>query len=105
MKEYRRGTHKFYKGSFFIVFYDKLDEYLLYMFDNVREILTFMGKPITRNNVNLINNEIYRALKTENHFTRFLTGEVLRVYIIKEDKEWFITAYAVINKYYQKGDF
>lgn len=83
MAEPRRGTFKYYKGSFIISFYDKTDEYLMYMFDNVREILKFMGRPITSANVRLINNELYRALKTENHFTRFLTGEVLRVYLIK----------------------
>ena len=82
--EFRRGSHKYYKGAFFIVFYDKTDEYLLYMFDNVREILEYMKKPVTRTNINIINNELYRALKTETHFTRFLTGEVLRVYIIKQ---------------------
>lgn len=86
MKEYRKGTHKYYKGSFFIVFYDKTDEWLLYIFDNVREILQFMRKPLTRQNVNIINNEIYRALKTDTHFTRFLTGEVMRVYVMREDK-------------------
>lgn len=83
MKEVRRGTYKYYKGSFIIIFYDKTDEELMYMFDNVREILTFMNKPITRANVNLINNELYRALRSDTHFTRFLTGEVLRVYITK----------------------
>lgn len=87
MREVRSGTFKYYKGSFFIVFYDKTDEWLLYMFDNVRDILKFMGKPITRQNVILINNELYRALKSETHFTRFLTGEVLRVHIIKTKKE------------------
>lgn len=84
MRDVRKGTHKYYKGSFFIVFYDKTDEYLLYMFDNVREILEYMNKPVSRKNVNVINNELYRALKTETHFTRFLNGEVLRVYIIKQ---------------------
>lgn len=83
MREVRKGTFKYYKGSFFIVFYDKTDEWVRYIFDNVRDILKFMGKPITRQNVNLINNELYRALKTDTKFTRFLTGEVLRVYIIK----------------------
>lgn len=83
MKEVRKGTFKLYKGQFVIVFYDKTDEYFMYMFDNVRDILTFMKRPITRTNVNLVNNELYRALKTDTHFTRFLTGEVLRVYIIK----------------------
>ena len=87
MREVRSGTFKLYKGSFFIVFYDKTDEWLQYMFDNVRDILKFMGKPITRQNVILVNNELYRALKSETHFTRFLTGEVLRVHIIKTKKE------------------
>ena len=83
MREVRKGTHKYYKGSFIISFYDKTDEYLMYVFDNVREILKFMEKPVTRENVNLINIELYRALKTKNHFCRFLTGEVFRVYITK----------------------
>lgn len=82
MPKPRTGSHKYYKGSFFIVFYDKDDEYLQYMFDNVREILKYLNKPITRYNVNLINNELYRALKTKTHFTRFLNNEILRVYII-----------------------
>ena len=78
----RRGTHKLYKGEYFIVFYDKTDTELLYSFDNVREILKFQGKDITRQNVNLVNVELYRALRTDTHLTRFLTGEVMRVYII-----------------------
>ena len=84
MREVRMGSHKYYKGKFFIVFYDKSDEYLQYMFDNVREILEYLGKPITRQNVNIINNELYRALRSETHFTRFLNNQILRVYIIKE---------------------
>lgn len=87
MREVRRGTHKYYKGNFFIVFYDKSDEYLQYMFDNVREILDFMGKPITKENVNLINIELYRALRTDTHLTRFLNGKLLRVYIIKNKEK------------------
>ena len=83
MKEIRCGTHKLYKGSFFIVFYDRHDEFLKYMFDNVREILQYMGKPVTKTNVNIVNQELYRALKSETHLTRFINNEPLRVYIIK----------------------
>lgn len=86
MKEVRHGTHKLYKGRYFIVFYDKTDERLKYMFDNVRDILTFQKKQHTRDNVNRVNVEIYRALKSKEHFTTFLTKkEVLRVYIIDTD--------------------
>lgn len=74
----------FYKGQYFLVFYDKTDEYFQYMFDNVRDILKFMDKPLTRTNINQVNVELYRALKSINHFTRFLTGEVLRVYMISK---------------------
>lgn len=83
MKEVRRGTYKYYKGSFIIVFYDREDLYIEYTFDNVREILKFIGKPINRTNVNIINNELYRALKSESHLTRFLTGDMMKVYIVK----------------------
>lgn len=82
MIEVKHGKQKLYKGHYFIVFYDVHDEQLMYMFDNVRDILAYMKKPITRQNINLVNVELYRALKTDTHFTKFLTGKTLRVYII-----------------------
>lgn len=86
-REIRCGTHKLYKGKYFIVFYDRADSQLLHSFDNVREILRFQNKPITRQNVNYVNVELYVALKNASHFTRFLTGEIMRVYIIEADDE------------------
>ena len=83
MREVRSGTHRLYKGSYIITFYDDCDEYLKYMFDNVRDILKFQGKEINSKNVNLINIEIYRALKTKTHITRFLTGEIITLHLIK----------------------
>lgn len=81
-REIRYGPHNLYKGKYFIVFYDKTDRYFINMFDNVREILAYINKPITRQNINLLNVELYRALRTDTHFTKILTGEVMRVYII-----------------------
>lgn len=83
----REGPHSKYKGKYFIVFYDKTGEELLYMFDNAREILQFQGKPATRQNINYVNVRLYRALKTDTHFVTFLTGEVMTVYIFDIDKE------------------
>ena len=80
--EQKLNVNSLYKGKYFLVFYDKTDEELMYLFENVREILKFMGKKITRQNVNIINVELYRALRSAEHFCRFLTGEVLRVYMI-----------------------
>ena len=81
----QRNTRSLYKGRFFLVFYDKFDENLKYMFDNVRDILKFMGQEVTRLNVNRVNVELYRALSRKEHFCRFLTGVVLRVYMISND--------------------
>lgn len=84
----RTGTYKKYKGKYFVVFYDKTGEDFKYAFDNVREILQFQGKEITRQNVNLVNVELYRALRSENHLTTFLTGKTLSVWIIDEEDEF-----------------
>ena len=78
---------KLYKGKYFIVFYDKNDERLLYIFDNVKEILKFQKKEINTYNARLLNIELYRALKSDEHFITFLTGEVMRVYIITDKEE------------------
>ena len=86
MREVRSGSHKFYKGSYLIAFYDSDDEFLKYLFDNVRDILKFQRKELTNKNINNINIEIYRAMKTETHATRFLTGETLSLHLIKIDK-------------------
>lgn len=64
----QQNTRLLYKGRYFLVFYDKTDEELKYMFDNVRDILKFMGQEVTRSNVNRINVELYRALASKEHF-------------------------------------
>lgn len=88
MREVRYGPHCYYKGRFFIVFYDESDERLKYMFDNVREILKFQKKEFTQKNVNKINVEIYMALRRKDHQTRFLNGELLRCYLIDLEHDY-----------------
>lgn len=75
-------SKRFYKGHYFIVFYDKTDEELLYMFDNVHDILKFKGLENNVQNRNNLNSLLYYALKSENHFTTVLNGKCMRVYII-----------------------
>lgn len=79
--------YKYYRNKYFIVFYDKEDERLLYMFDNVREILQFQKKPLTKRNIRLINLNLYRGLKQEDHLVKFLTGQLMKVYIIDIEDE------------------
>lgn len=80
------SSHAYYKGKYFICFYDT-DDSFKYMFNNVREILKFKNKEFSPQNARLINVELYRALKSESHFTKFLTGELMRVYIINTEDE------------------
>ena len=82
-----KKSKKLYKDKYFIAFYDKNDERLLYTFDNVKEILNFQKKEINPYNIRLLNIELYRALKSDEHFITFLTGEVMRVYIITDKEE------------------
>lgn len=71
-----------YKRKYCLAFYDKTGEELLYIFDNVQEILAFQGRESNAYNIRLVNVELYRALKSEEHFIKFLTGDVMRVYMI-----------------------
>ena len=87
MKEVRNGPHKYYKGKYFLIFYDKTDEIPLYIFNNVREILTFKNKEANKYTVNQINQELYRALRSEEHFVTILTGKVMRVYMISIEED------------------
>lgn len=76
-------SEKLYKKKYIIVFYDKTDEELMYWFNNIPEVLRFMKKEVNSNNIKVIQNNLYRALKSEEHFCTFLTGKTLRVYIIQ----------------------
>lgn len=65
-KEYgRRGPHEHYKGQYGISFYDKTGEDSIAYFDNTREILEWLGRPVTRQNINEMNVHLYKCLKKE----------------------------------------
>lgn len=81
------SSYEFYKGKYIIAFYDKNDEQIRYVFDNVRQILKFKDEEINEKNAMKINVLLYRALKSDEHFITFLTGEVMRVYIINKEEE------------------
>ena len=87
MCEPRKGPQSKYKGHCIIAFYDKTGEHYLHSFDNVRDILKFRKMPITRTDVNMMNVELYRALKRKGHTTNMLTGKQMSVWIIDEDDD------------------
>lgn len=80
--------HKYYKQTHIIAFYDSDDDTLLHIFNNVREIAKFKNQTISRQNINILNVELYRALKRASHSTRMLTGCVMKVHIIDITKNY-----------------
>ena len=78
---------KYYRGKYYIVFYDKTDEELVYLFDNPREICKQLGWEVNRRNVNTVNVNLFRALKRPDHTTHLFRGKCYRVYIFELDEE------------------
>jgi len=78
-----------YKGRYSLAFYNMNDE-IVKVFDNIREIVAYLEKPCTRANTQYIKLLLYRALKRESHIT-YLLGSKMRVYMIdlneEDDKE------------------
>lgn len=78
---------KLYKNRYCLAFYDKTDESLLHLFDNVVEILSFQKKEINAKNKQIVGIELCRALRHKEHFCNFLTGKLMRVYLIDMAEE------------------
>lgn len=81
------GARKYYKDKYFLVFYDKADEELLYLFDNVNQLCDHLKLERTRRNVNNLNVRLFHALRSETHFFRMSAHETCRVYMISVDDE------------------
>lgn len=89
MAKSKMKSHKLYHDRYALAFYDRWGEEFRYQFDNAIDILRWQKKPITREAVVLLNAKIYAALKSPTHFVRFLTDELLTIYLIdiKGDEE------------------
>lgn len=78
----KKNYNNLYKKRYMISFYGIEDDRQIYCFNNVREILEFQEREINKTNINLINVELCRALKRKKPICRFLTGQLMYVYII-----------------------
>lgn len=90
MEERNYKRWNYYKGKYFIVFYDQDGENFINMFNNIREILEYRGEKLTRQNLMRINVELYRSLKSKNHYTRMLSknnSELQTVFIVDINDE------------------
>ena len=82
MKDDQITTETFFKGKYMIVFYDENDEDLIISFNNIKEICKHRKLEVCQKNLTLISVELYRALRREDHITRFLDGRLMHVYLI-----------------------
>lgn len=80
---------RLYKKKYIVAIYDRDDETLRYLFDNLTEMCKTLGWEVNRKNMNRIQVNMYRALKRPDHRLNLFRGQGYRVYIIDitEDDE------------------
>ena len=80
---------KLYKKKYIIAIYDRDDETLKYLFNNLTEMCKTFGWEVNRKNMNRIQVNMYRALKRPDHRINLFRGQGYRAYIvdITEDNE------------------
>ena len=73
---------RLYKDRYVILFYERDDDTLKYMFDNIRQVCKELKWELNRRNLNIIQVNITRSLRRKNHQTNLFRGQCLRVYIV-----------------------
>lgn len=73
---------KYYKRKYILVFYERDDDTLKCICNNVVDVCNEFGIPVTEKNINKVKVDLYRSLRRKNHQTNILRGQCLRVYIV-----------------------
>lgn len=73
---------RLYKKKYIIAIYDRDDETLKYLFNNLTEMCEALGWEVNRKNMNRIQVNMYRALKRPDHRLNLFRGQGYRAYII-----------------------
>ena len=71
-----------YKNKYYIAFYDRHGEDFVALFDNIHEILNYKNIKFSRAEYNKHMIELYRSLRSDNHFTKMLTGKLMTVWLV-----------------------
>ena len=73
---------KLYKDKCILAFYEKDDDTLKYIFDNITDVCRELGWEVNRHNMNRLQVSIYRSLRRENHQSNLFKGKCYKVYMI-----------------------
>lgn len=76
------NAEKLYKGKYILAFYEKDDDTLAFIVNNLRDVCKKLGWEVNRKNMNYIQVDIYRSLRRQNHQTNLFRGKCYKVYII-----------------------
>lgn len=80
----KQGNEFWNQKTQFIVFYDNKDELPVAIFDTLWELVEYRGYAKNKSNYDLTLIDLYRALKSDNGYTRML-GRPMTVYIMDKD--------------------
>ena len=75
-------SEKLYKDKYILAFYEKDDDTLKYIFNNIKEVCEKLNLEVNKRNMNKIQVDIYRSIRRPNHQTNFFRGQCLKVYIV-----------------------
>lgn len=79
---------KLYKGKYVLAFYEKDDDTLAFMVDNLRDVCKRLKWEVNRKNMNYIQVDIYRSLRRPTHQTNLFKGKCYKVYIIDVSEDY-----------------
>lgn len=75
-----------YKRKYYIAFYDNNDEFIVIMFNNIKQICQYKNRELTQINITLTHVELYRALKRKDNSTRMLDGSLMHVHLMNAEE-------------------
>ena len=78
---------KLYKNKYVLAVYERDDDTLRYLFDNLKELCEVLGWEVNRKNMNRVQVNVYRALKRPDHQINLFRGQCYKIYIVDITKE------------------
>lgn len=79
---------RLYKKKYVLAFYERDDDTLAFLADNLVEVCERLGWEVNKKNMNYIQVDIYRSLRRSNHQTNLFRGRCYKVYIVDMTEDY-----------------